>query len=413
MPMRRLMLFPTIGWAILALSSSARAGLYHPDVLAQFDIDADGYAVPLSLSSFKSLVGVANEADLIKGAPETESHKKLVHAIEARRKKGNLSPPELVAQSAELLRLRFERDYIDEAIDLLRAIRPLPTGYEFLIQTHQAHAFMIRPNGRDVARAYEFEESAVKDYDFPKSIPGLTDLQVKWYHRLERDYYLLFLRHRQEEAARRLNAADQLDPIFASGTKSMRKPIRYVGESGRYEAGGLAASEMEKLPRDAVAIVQQMILWDPSDPRLWWQLGEVYNAQGDVKSAWAVFDSLLDFNTWKFAVPELKEHYRILKPAYQRQLEIDAQMAEMQAQADEEQKRFEDERRRLTAEEKRQRTIWVVAGLGLVLAFVGYWQTRELIRRYQSRRPNMSLFMDDDMRSKTEGARDPKNSTPK
>ena len=171
---------------------------------------------------------------------------------------------------------------------------------------------------------------------------------------------------------------------------------------------------MAKIPRDAVAIVQQMILWDPSDNRLWWQLGEIYNAMGDVKSAWRVFDWLLDFSGRKFAIPELKDHYKVLQPAYQRQLEIDAQEAEKQRQADEKQQRAEQEVPAVWPPRKAAiDSFRVIAGLGVVLAFVGYWQTRELIRRFQSRRQNMSLIQDGEMRNEIRGARDPNNSTPK
>ena len=95
-----------------------------------------------------------------------------------------------------MLRLRFEKAYIDEAIDLLRPITRPASGYEFLILTHQAHAFAIRPNGRDLARAFEFEESAVKDYDFPKTIPGLKAPGMKNGIADWSEITIAFLRHR-------------------------------------------------------------------------------------------------------------------------------------------------------------------------------------------------------------------------
>jgi hypothetical protein len=44
------------------------------------------------------------------------------------------------------------------------------------------------------------------------------------------------------------------------------------------------------LPDDAVAIVQQLALWLPADGRLLWQLGELANAHGDVRTAAAVLE---------------------------------------------------------------------------------------------------------------------------
>ena len=58
-----------------------------------------------------------------------------------------------------------------------------------------------------------------------------------------------------------------------------------------------------------------MILWNPDDNRLLWQLGELYNAAGDLKSAKMVFDMLLDFNGRKFTNPVLKEHDKIVGDA--------------------------------------------------------------------------------------------------
>jgi hypothetical protein len=93
---------------------------------------------------------------------------------------------------------------------------------------------------------------------------------------------LMDLRFRE----RLLKAADdeQLDDLFG---------VRYVGESGEFEAGTMASKERKKLPYNAVDIVQQLINWMPYDDRLYWQLGELMNAQGNIKAARMIFDELI------------------------------------------------------------------------------------------------------------------------
>jgi thioredoxin-like negative regulator of GroEL len=65
---------------------------------------------------------------------------------------------------------------------------------------------------------------------------------------------------------------------------------RFVGEKGVYTPGTIADAERAKLPGDAVAVVQQLALWLPGDGRLLWQLGELANAYGDVRTAAAILD---------------------------------------------------------------------------------------------------------------------------
>ena len=75
--------------------------------------------------------------------------------------------------------------------------------------------------------------------------------------------------------------ADAPDDLFG---------VRYVGESGKPEAGTIAPAARKKLPDNAVALVQQLAVWLPSDARLLWQLSELANAHGDVRTAANILD---------------------------------------------------------------------------------------------------------------------------
>src|SRR5205823_3935266 len=91
-----------------------------------------------------------------------------------------------------------------------------------------------------------------------------------WFKQAER-YQLTLLRLRMREgfgrrAGGRPVPATDVDALFG---------VRFIGPSGEYEAGKIADAERSKLPADAVAIVQQLLLWFPDDTRLLWLLGEL------------------------------------------------------------------------------------------------------------------------------------------
>ncbi len=89
------------------------------------------------------------------------------------------------------------------------------------------------------------------------------------------EWHLKLVRMRLREPRER-NAVATLDDLFG---------VTYAGEPGK-----LAEAERKKLPADAVAIVQQLALWLPADTRLLWQLAELANAHGDVRTAAAILD---------------------------------------------------------------------------------------------------------------------------
>jgi len=94
-------------------------------------------------------------------------------------------------------------------------------------------------------------------------------------------------------------------------------PVKFIGPSGQYEAGKFAEAEKSKLPADAVAVVQQLLLWAPEDTRLYWLLGELYNARGDLTSADAIFEECV----WsrRYNAEPLREHRLIVKEAIKAQ----------------------------------------------------------------------------------------------
>jgi tetratricopeptide (TPR) repeat protein len=113
------------------------------------------------------------------------------------------------------------------------------------------------------------------------------------------EYQLSLIRFRQRQP----KDSQDLDDLFR---------IHYVGESGLYEPGKLAAAQRKKLPTEAVAIAQQLALWLPADPRLLWQLAELANAHGDVRTAAAIMDGCVEFG---IRSQVLREHRRAVRAA--------------------------------------------------------------------------------------------------
>ncbi len=75
--------------------------------------------------------------------------------------------------------------------------------------------------------------------------------------------------------------------------------VRYAGTPGT-----LDPAELAKLPADDVAVVQALALSLPADGRLLWQLGELVNARGDVRTAAAILDGCV--TELAMAAPDLR-----------------------------------------------------------------------------------------------------------
>jgi len=98
--------------------------------------------------------------------------------------------------------------------------------------------------------------------------------------------------------------AQELDDLFG---------VRYTGESGKYEPGKIAAAEAKKLPADATSVVQQLALWLPADARLLWQLAELANAHGDVRTAAAIMDGCV--TEFGLHAPNVRRHRQATRTA--------------------------------------------------------------------------------------------------
>jgi hypothetical protein len=138
----------------------------------------------------------------------------------------------------------------------------------------------------------------------------LTKEQLDWLRTAEKYHLeLVKLRYREAAPAGRASVREKLDDLFRE-----KGSVRFVAESGRYEAGKLAAAERAKLPADALAVVQELVLWLPDDTRLYWLLGELYNANGDIEASAKIFDDCIG-NVRRFSAPDLRAHRLVVQEA--------------------------------------------------------------------------------------------------
>jgi hypothetical protein len=104
--------------------------------------------------------------------------------------------------------------------------------------------------------------------------------------------------------AREKPNAQGLDNLFG---------VRFVGPGGGYEPGKLAAAQRKALPAAAVALVQQVALWLPADPRLLWQLAELANSHGDITTAAAIMDGCV--TEFGLREADLRKHRKLTRAA--------------------------------------------------------------------------------------------------
>jgi hypothetical protein len=172
-----------------------------------------------------------------------------------------------------------------------------------------------------------------------------------------------------------------LDPIFASKNGV---PLHFVGPSGRYEAGKLDPKEMEKLPgqspKEAILIVEQLLVWMPLDERLYWLLGELVNADGQPEDALEIFTSL---SKNKFADPEFDDHRKVLEQHVRKTgRPIEPKTSGPKANPPKEPIAPDDSGTENWVD--RWRFFGVGLGVGVVLALFAAWQVRKLWHRSQT-----------------------------
>jgi hypothetical protein len=286
-----------------------RASLYSPDEPFALEVD-EGKPDPLPFTEFKRQLTVLTNAvndTKVDGKYNSDRQKFLdrIAKMEPKAKEGG--KPLTEAEREKAFRKMPETQAVSLATDLLRTAqidkalnlmgqRAQRGGY-FVIST-LAHVHAARGEWADAIR---YIKDGQLDLKMPAEVKGLTKGQRNWWEKLDTDYVPRFyeIRKQQMDARKGLtpaeldksNETEDVLPLFPLPGEDgkPRPPVRFVNDAGIYEPGKLAAAEQAKLPPDAIAIVQQLLLWFPSEVRLYWLLGELYAANDDLESAEIIF----------------------------------------------------------------------------------------------------------------------------
>ncbi|WP_020474122.1 hypothetical protein [Zavarzinella formosa] len=347
---------------LIFLPGLLQAGIYSPDQLFLFEIEPGNIAQEMQYSGGFD-TQLADFRDI--NVPDNRLKLLLEERIRKRRLEGvnRLSPDELAGYTADLLRVNRG----DEVLNLLHPIARDPRRGGFLVYTHLARAHAARGEWREAA---EQELMAVKYSDFPTKFGQLSRDQLAWLKKVEKDYYLPWLLKRAEEArlGKVIGLNENPDRIFPAGGKSESDFVKFTSGDGGYQAGKIAESEKAKLPPDALAIVQQMLIWHPNDARLLWQLGELYNTEGNIDTAARILD--LGSYTQGYSNPQLLDHRRVLLTAISEAAA--AKVAEQEAERAAKIQNQIDEKKRFW---------WIVSIFVAGGIFLLYSQAREIRRR--------------------------------
>jgi hypothetical protein len=276
---------------LLVLSGAAVAGVYTPDDPCPFHVKPDGTAEPFPHNLFVAQL-VDRLAPRVPNSPtagildweystadgvtaaQASYAARLGQRLAARWPKAQqLRGDDLLAHSAALLRFNAA----EQAINLLDRGR---VGRSYALKMNRTHAF---------ATARQWADALTNLPDEPEEAPpapaGTSPDQFRWERAVDQGAYRRWLELRDAEAVKWKSQADTHPeatpfPLFVTAGG---EPVRF------WES----ADEAKKLPPDAVAVLQQLLLWAPWDDRLLWTLAEVYYASGRVRDAHSAYRMLV------------------------------------------------------------------------------------------------------------------------
>ena len=241
-----------------------------------------------------------------------ESYLKQLAELEERQKDAILNVADRVNLAACLIHLGRNA----KAQELLEtSLRQVPRDNALRVPLLLNLAAVYQEDDSLLQRALGLQREALMSW--PDLFPGWNRDESAWFRHVEQ-YVLAVMESRNREAFLRGGrpAREPLAPdrLFPREERDPAKKVQFVGESGEYEAGGIAWKQMERLPADADQVVLQLLLWRPHDTRLLWLYGELQNARGRVDWAYYLLNEQVRKNDlWRNR--ELDRHLQILSAA--------------------------------------------------------------------------------------------------
>jgi len=261
--------------AVLGLNSAGHAGLYYSgEQLAELPSQWRGFLIDQ-----RALRNVAAKPSMATPpSPLRIRYEEALRNLEKASRERKLSADELADVGALYVRLGEPA----KAIELLQTAQ----------REHQSHFRIVANLGTAWQLQGDLQQAAAYLQQAVRLAPGKLQKAE--------EYQLKLVRLRQREP----RSAQDLDDLFS---------VRFVGEAGKFEPGKLAAAERKKLPSTAAALAQQLALWLPADGRLLWQLAELANAHGDIRTAAAIMDGCV--TEFGLHSPELRRRRQLLRDA--------------------------------------------------------------------------------------------------
>lgn len=290
----------------LLLCAPAAAGVFSPAEPCPFEV-VGGVAKPLPHARFKSLLNELRfamnpalpefeEIDTPNGKQRipTPRGRAMTRVRELAAKLPRLTPDERLTHAADLIRTgTLGKEFA--ALKKLTGERPR----EYRLAANYAHAETLAGNWSVAVRGFE---DHVLELDPPAELTGTTPEQLKWLLAVEKGAYRKWLRARLTDSGRKAGTDGDAYPLFPG--------VTFTGTE-------LPEAEMAKLPADAVAVVQQLALWSPTDTGLLWLLAELYAATGQPRAA----DDAFDMCTWGAGMTgqkKLMDHRKRVKSAVEK-----------------------------------------------------------------------------------------------
>lgn len=283
-----------IGAGVLAvlLAADGRASLHDPeDPPVGIPVNDDGTPEALPFLAFESrratvrnqgeaafpLIAIDRDTkepliDKKTGQPILSDRGKLDARIKLAQKKKARTPDESAALAIDLIRFRNAPGAEVELKGLRRGFLPNVT---------LAHS--MADQGR-WAEALEYLDIANSERP-PASLPGTSPKKLAWQLKLNKGPLMTLFRLRAPEARAQDDAKRGKSKLPPELLPENELPDRIFGVDFANPDADKA-----KLPPDALATAQQLVLWFPFDVRLYWLLAEVYAATGDVRSASKILD---------------------------------------------------------------------------------------------------------------------------
>jgi hypothetical protein len=130
-------------------------------------------------------------------------------------------------------------------------------------------------------------------HKYPKHFRIAANLGTAWQLSGDLEQAAASLRQAVAIAPEKFRSAEQLHLKLVQLRRTQKNAQQIddlFGVKYGTEVGSMPADELKKLPADAVAQLQRLALALPADARLLWQLGELANAHGDIRTAASIFD---------------------------------------------------------------------------------------------------------------------------